>query len=399
MNRSVAAVVTTRSQYARIKTVYRALIEDDRIDFDLVVSGGGLVHRFGDLSEVIDDAEMEITKKIHTLVEGGEPVTQAKTTGMGLVEFATAFTEIGPDVVLTSGDRYETMATTIAASYLNIPVVHLEGGELTGSIDDKVRHATTKMADYHFVSTERSRRIVSQLGEPSDRIHETGCPSIDLCREIVGADRDDYDPQEAYGGVGDDVDVDQEYVVVQYHPLPTEYESNYEKTWTLIDAYEQLDVQAFWFWPNMDAGTDLVSKAIREYREKQDPGVVRFFINLDPRDYLTLVNNAECMVGNSSVGIRECSYFGVPTVNIGDRQQHRERADNVQDVPCETDDIADAIWAQLEHGRYTQSTRYGDGFAAEQITDFLGTTAPTLKDTMSPANIGLEKHSPVSKDD
>jgi UDP-hydrolysing UDP-N-acetyl-D-glucosamine 2-epimerase len=291
------------------------------------------------------------------------------------------------------------MATTIAASYLNIPVVHLEGGELTGSIDDKVRHATTKMADYHFVSTERSRRIVSQLGEPSDRIHETGCPSIDLCREIVGADRDDYDPQEAYGGVGDDVDVDQEYVVVQYHPLPTEYESNYEKTWTLIDAYEQLDVQAFWFWPNMDAGTDLVSKAIREYREKQDPGVVRFFINLDPRDYLTLVNNAECMVGNSSVGIRECSYFGVPTVNIGDRQQHRERADNVQDVPCETDDIADAIWAQLEHGRYPQSTLYGDGFAAEQITDFLGTTAPTLKDTMSPANIGLEKHSPVSKDD
>lgn len=391
MTTIVAAVVTSRSQYARVKTALQALTEDNRIDFHLIVSGGALVHRFGDLSEIIVEAGMEIDRKIHTLLEAGEPVAQAKTTGMGLVEYATAFEELNPDVILTSGDRHETMASTLAASYLNIPIVHLEGGEITGSIDDKVRHATTKMADYHLVSTERSKEIVSQLGESTDRIYQTGCPSIELAERIIQEERTDYDPQMEYGGVGDTVDVSQDYIVIQYHPLPTEYESNYDKTQELIAAHEQLDVQAFWFWPNMDAGTDQVSKAMREYREEQDPDGVRFFISLDPHDYLTLVKNSECMVGNSSVGIRECSYFGVPTVNIGERQQSRERGPNVLDVACEADKIAEGIRSQLQQGSFPQSTIYGNGDAARKITDTIAELNPELKPPMTPDLLGYQE--------
>lgn len=391
MSNSVAAVVTSRSQYARVKTALQALDEDDRIDLYLIVSGGALVHRFGDISEIIEDAGLVIDKKIHTLLEAGEPVAQAKTTGMGLVEYATAFKEFNPDLMLTSGDRHETMASTLAASYLNIPVIHLEGGEITGSIDDKVRHATTKMADYHLVSTDRSKKIVRQLGEPANRIYRTGCPSIELAEQIVQEGRDKYDPQTEYGGVGDRVDVSQDFIVVQYHPLPTKYESNYDKMQELISAFEQLDVQAFWFWPNMDAGTDQISKAIREYREQQEPNGVRFFISLDPHDYLTIVKNAACMVGNSSVGIRECSYFGVPTVNIGKRQQSRERGPNVLDVTCDANEIADAIRTQLQYGAYPQSTIYGNGNAAQKITDTIANFDPELKPPMRPDLLGTHE--------
>jgi UDP-hydrolysing UDP-N-acetyl-D-glucosamine 2-epimerase len=388
MSSCVVAVVTSRSQYARVKTALLALNDDDRIDLHLIVSGGALVHRFGDISGIMKDAGLKIDKKIHTLLEAGDPVAQAKTTGMGLMEYATAFEELEPNFMLTSGDRHETMASTLAASYLNIPVIHLEGGEITGSIDDKVRHATTKMADYHLVSTDRSKVIVRQLGEPDSRIYRTGCPSIEMAEQIIQEGRDKYDPQTEYGGVGDTVDVSQDYIVVQYHPVPTEYESNYAKTQELIKAYEELEVQAFWFWPNMDAGTDQVSKAIREYREQQDPDGIRFFISLDPHDYLTLVKNATCMVGNSSVGIRECSYFGIPTVNIGERQQSRERGPNVLDVASDAEEIVNGIETQLKKKSYPQSKIYGDGDAAQKITDTIAELDPELKPPMTPDLLG-----------
>lgn len=391
MTVGVVAVVTSRSQYARVKTALQALNKDDRIEFNLIVSGGALAHRYGNLTDVISDDGLTIDTKIQTLLEAGEPVTQAKTTGLGLMEYATALDDYEPDVLLTSGDRYETMASTLAASYLNIPVVHLEGGELTGSIDDKVRHATTKMADYHLVSTERSKRVVRELGEPSDRIYRTGCPSIDLAEQIIQERRDEYDPQAEYGGVGQAVDVSEEYIVVQYHPVPTEYHSNYDKTQELIEAYERLDIQAFWFWPNMDAGTDQVSKAIREYREDIDPEGVRFFISLKPEDYLTVVNNSTCVVGNSSVGIRECSYFGVPAVNIGDRQQSRERGPNVLDVGVDANEISDGIRSQLSHGPYSKSDIYGSGSAATTITETIAELDPELKPPMTPEVLGIKE--------
>jgi UDP-hydrolysing UDP-N-acetyl-D-glucosamine 2-epimerase len=287
------------------------------------------------------------------------------------------------------------MAVTLAACYQNVPIVHTQGGEITGSIDEKVRHATTKLADYHMVSTDRSAEVVNRLGEDEDRIYNVGCPSIDIADDVAENANPNYDPQDEYSGVGEYIDVTKDYIVVQYHPVPTQYQSEYDKTWELIEAVDQLDIQTFWFWPNMDAGTDKVSKAIREYRDQRDPEDIRFYINMRPTHYLTMVNNSVCLLGNSSVGIRECSRLGQPSVNIGDRQTGRERGPNVIDVPCETDAIVDTVETQIENGGYKPSSLYGDGDGAEKMVDAMSDIDFELKGSMDPTRLGLNEIAPT----
>jgi UDP-hydrolysing UDP-N-acetyl-D-glucosamine 2-epimerase len=353
-----------------------------------------VIRKYGSLSSILQDDGLEITNEMYNVLEGGNPVASAKTTGLSMVEFTNVLSNIEPDAVITIADRYETMAVTLAACYQNIPIIHTQGGEITGSIDEKVRHATTKLADYHMVSTERSAEVVNRLGEDRERIYRTGCPSIDIAKDIREHGDEDYDPQEQYSGVGENVDINEDYIVVQYHPVPTEYGTEYEKTCELIEAVDNLDVQAFWFWPNMDAGTDQVSKAIREYRDNRDPQDIRFYINMRPTHYLTLVNNSACLVGNSSVGIRECSYLGQPSVNIGGRQNNRERADNVLDVPCEADAIQEGIKAQLENGSYEHAPLYGEGDAAVKMVDAMEEIEFELKGSMNPTRLGLAEITP-----
>jgi len=387
--------MTSRGNYARIGPVLHELDEREEFDLDIINAGASMIREYGSLSAILEDDGLEITTEMYNVLEGGNPVASAKTTGLSMVEFTNVLNDLDPDAVITIADRYETMAVTLAACYQNIPVVHTQGGEITGSIDEKVRHATTKLADYHMVSTERSVEVVNRLGEDRERIYETGCPSMDIAKDISENADPDYDPQEQYSGVGEDVDVSEDYLVVQYHPVPTEYDTQYDKTWELIEAVDALDVQAFWFWPNMDAGTDQVSKAIREYRDQRDPQDVRFYINMRPTHYLTLVNNSACLVGNSSVGIRECSFLGQPSVNIGGRQNSRERAENVIDTPCEADAIREGIEEQLEVESYEGSTLYGEGDAAVKMVDAMEEVDFELKGSMDPTRLGLAEVSPA----
>lgn len=395
MSDNIVVCMTSRGNYARIGPVLHELDKRDEFNLDIINAGASMIREYGSLSSILEDDGLEITKEMYNVLEGGNPVASAKTTGLSMVEFTNVLNDIEPDAVITIADRYETMAITLAACYQNIPVVHTQGGEITGSIDEKVRHATTKLADYHMVSTERSVEIVNRLGEDRSRIYETGCPSVDIAKDIAETGEEQYDPQEQYTGVGEDIDVSDDYLVVQYHPVPTEYESQYDKTWELIEAVDELDIQAFWFWPNMDAGTDQVSKAIREYRDRRDPQDIRFYINMRPTHYLTLVNNSACLVGNSSVGIRECSFLGQPSVNIGGRQTNRERADNVLDAPCETESIRDAVETQIAHGSYEKSTLYGEGDAAVKMVDAMEQIDFELKGSMDPTRLGLAEISPA----
>lgn len=387
MTNHIAICLTSRGNYARTGTILHALEDNPDMDLDIIVGGASVVRKYGTLTEMLKADGLEVTNTFHNVIEGGKPISAAKTTGLSMMEFANELNSLDPDAVITIADRYETMAVTLAASYLNIPVLHTQGGELTGSIDDKVRHATTKMADYHFVSTERSKQILKCLGEEPQRVFDVGCPSIDLAKDIHNHGDKMYDPQHEYDGVGSNVDVTDDYLVIQYHPVPTDYQSQYEKTWEVIEAVDNLSLPVFWFWPNMDAGTDQVSKAIREYRNRRQPDNVKFYINLRPRDYLTVVSNSACLVGNSSVGIRECSYLGQPSVNIGERQMYRERAENVTDVSCRTEDIQDGIEAQLTSEAYPRSTLYGDGTAGEQICDLISNLEIERKGSMKPTDL------------
>lgn len=387
MARTVAVSLTTRSQYARVKTALDEISSDPEMELELLLTGAGVVRKYGSLQSILEEDGFEVSRTVQNVVEGGNLSSQSKTTGLAMVETTTWLRDVDPDLVVITGDRYEIMSIALPACYLNVPIVHLEGGEITGSVDDKVRHATTKFSDYHFVSTQRARQVVQALGEDSERVYKTGCPSIDVAEGVVRADDTEYDPQEEKG-VGAKIDVSEDFVVVQYHPVPTKYSDQYEKTWTLIDALNEIDIQKFWFWPNMDGGTDMVSKAMREFRGQRDPEDVHFLINLPPSEYLTLVNNSVCMVGNSSVGIRECSYFGKPAVNIGERQRFRERAANVTDVACEKDAIRDAVVDEIGNS-YESSSLYGDGDAGRRIADLIAGIDVQQKGSMNPAKLGL----------
>jgi len=276
-------------------------------------------------------------------------------------------------------DRYETLATAVAASYMNIPVVHVQGGEVTGSIDEKVRHAVTKLSNLHLVSTAGAAERVRKLGEEASSVVITGCPSIDIAAEVAARPAFDFDPFVKYGGVGPTTDLSKGYLVVMQHPVTTEYEEARQQVDETLYAVRDAGLPVLWFWPNVDAGSDGTSKGIRVFREKEKPGNFHLFRNMFPEDFLRLLVHATAIVGNSSVAIRECSYLGVPAVNIGSRQQGRERGANVIDVEHDRAAIARAIGEHKRRGKASSDHLYGDGRAGTRIADCLATTALTVE--------------------
>jgi UDP-hydrolysing UDP-N-acetyl-D-glucosamine 2-epimerase len=369
--RKICAVITARPSYSRVKTALQAIKEHPQLELQLVVAGSALLDRYGTAVNFIERDGFTINEKVFIVLEGENKTAMAKTTGLGVMELANVFYNLQPDAVLTIADRFETIATSIAAAYQNIPLIHLQGGEVTGNIDEKVRHANTKLADLHLVTSEDARQRVIKMGEEEDSVHNTGCPSIDLAAEVLQHPALDFDPIEKYGGVGGNFSANKGYLVVMQHPVTTEYDrakQDVQKTLKVIDA---LKIPTFWFWPNVDAGADGTSNAIRSYREKHDPEHIRFFKNMEPFDFLKLLVNSKCLIGNSSVGIRECSFMGVPVVNIGTRQNRRLRGENVIDVAYDIEAIKEAIEQQISSPKNIRSEIYGNGNSGKQIADII----------------------------
>ncbi len=377
--RNVCVVVTARPSYSRIKTALQAIESHPELELQLVIAASALLDRYGSVVEEIEADGFKIASQVYMVLEGENPTSMAKTTGLGVMELATAFYNLKPDVVVTVADRYETIATAIAASYMNIPVAHVQGGEVSGSIDEKVRHAVTKLADLHFVATPQAEERVLKMGETPGSVFVTGCPSIDLAAEVASSPILDFDPIERYGGVGGPIDLDDGYLVVMQHPVTTEHEKARFHVGQTLQAVTDLDVPAFWFWPNVDAGSDGTSQGIRAFRETKQPNKIHFFKNMAPTDFLNLLINSKGIVGNSSVAIRECSYLGVPAVNIGTRQRNRERGPNVVDVGYHAVEIRNKIVQQLDHGPFEPSPLYGDGKAGERIARLLSEVSLTTE--------------------
>ena len=369
--RKVCVVVTARPSYSRIKTALEAIRDHPELELQVVVAASALLDRYGGVVEEIIADGFDIASQVYMVLEGENPTSMAKTTGLGIMELATAFYNLEPDVVVTVADRYETMATAIAAAYCNIPLAHVQGGEVTGSIDEKVRHAITKLADLHFVATMEAAQRVLHMGEHDDKVFVTGCPSIDIAALVPRNDMMTFDPINRYGGVGHVTEVPDEYVVVMQHPVTTEHELARSHVTETLQAIDADGVTAFWFWPNVDAGSDGTSRGIRVFREDNPDSKIQFFKNMGPVDFLELLVHSSCIVGNSSVAIRECSYLGVPAVNIGVRQRNRERGPNVIDVAYDSSEIAAAMRKQIAHGHYASSPTYGGGDAGQRIAALL----------------------------
>lgn len=371
--RKICVVITARPSYSRVKTALKAIQEHPNLELQLVVAASALLDRYGSVVHQIERDGFQISEKVFMVLEGENPTSMAKTTGMGVMELATTFLNLCPDIVVTIADRYETIATAIAGAYMNIPVAHIQGGEVTGSIDEKVRHSVTKLADIHLVASQDAFERVVKLGENPLMIFNTGCPSIDLADEIKRLPRLHFDPFEKYMGVGRKLDLGKGYIVVMQHPVTTEYKDSREHVEQTLIAASRSNFPVIWFWPNVDAGADGTSAGIRSFRENNDTSNFHFFKNMAPDDFLRLLMGAKCLVGNSSVGIRECSFLGVPVVNIGSRQVGRMRGKNVLDVEYDQEQIHKAIAFQAGNGPYEGERIYGDGHAGTKIAQTLST--------------------------
>jgi UDP-hydrolysing UDP-N-acetyl-D-glucosamine 2-epimerase len=369
--RTICVVVTARPSYSRIRTALKAIAAHPDLRLQLVVAASALLDCYGNAVQAIEHDGFRIDERVYMVLEGENLVTSAKSTGIGLSELATVFDKLKPDAVITVADRYETLATAVAAAYMNIPVVHVQGGEVTGSIDEKVRHAVTKLSNLHLVSTALARERVIRLGECPDTVVLTGCPSIDIAAEVAADPDLDFDPFAKYGGVGPIPDLSGGYLVVMQHPVTTEYDEARHQVDETLYAVKDAGLPVLWFWPNADAGSDGTSKGIRMFRERENPKSFHLFRNMFPEDFLRLLVHATAIVGNSSVAIRECSFLGVPAVNIGSRQTGRERGRNVIDVDHDRAAIATAIRTHMANGRPPSDRLYGDGGAGQRIADCL----------------------------
>ena len=372
MRRKLLVVVQSRANYGRIKTVLKAAQRNDNIQLQIIVGASAILQKYGNVAEIMREDGFVADGIVYSIVEGESLTTMAKSTGLAIIELASHFERLEPDVVLTVADRFETMATAIASSYMNIPLAHTQGGEVTGSIDESVRHAITKLAHIHFPATERAAKFLLKMGENPLNVHLTGCPSMDILDSLPETTVSNLFAK--YSGVGPELNGKEPYLLVVQHPVTTEYGQGLGQiNETLKAAYRlsQNDHQIVWLWPNVDAGSDDVSKGIRVFREKHDSQKIHFYKNFSPEDYALLLKNSQCIIGNSSSGIREASYLGVPCVNIGSRQIGRERAENVIDVPHDAEKIYDAVLSQIGHGPFAKSTMFGSGSAGDKIIEIL----------------------------
>jgi UDP-hydrolysing UDP-N-acetyl-D-glucosamine 2-epimerase len=375
MKRKVCVVITARPSYSRIKTALCAIARHPDLDLQLVVAASALLDRYGSVFQNIQDDGFTIDARVYSVLEGENPTAMAKTTGIGLLELATVFDNLRPDIVVTVADRYETMSTAVAAAYMNIPVAHVQGGEVTGSIDEKVRHAVTKLADVHLVATQKAAERVIRMGENPSTVFVTGCPSIDLVAEIMDCPALNFDVFERYPGVGPVVDLSGGYLVVMQHPVTTEYGMAQQQVLETLTVAADSGIPTLWFWPNVDAGADGTTSGVRAFREAYRPSNIHFFKNMASADFLRVLYNCRCLVGNSSAGIRECSFLGVPVVNIGSRQAGRDRGRNVLDASYNRREIGAALQRHLSNGRYPTDPLYGDGHAGPRIAQCLTESA------------------------
>lgn len=373
--------MASRANYARVKYVLRAIKERDDLELQLIVGASVLLYRFGKAVDVIRQDGFEPIRSIYYIVEGETLTTQAKSTGLGIVELSTAFEDLKPDIVVTVADRFETMATAIAASYMNIPLAHIQGGEITGNIDETVRHAITKLSHYHFPSTEKSAERLLKMGEESWRVMLTGCPSIDI---LVNEDLSLHEYVfSKYGGIGSGIDSEKPYILVLQHPVTTSYGESLHQIRETLLALKERPEQKIVLWPNVDAGTDDISKGIRVFREKNMHLNFHYYRNFSPEDYAVILNNAVCVVGNSSSFIREGSFLGVPAVMVGDRQEGREHGPNIITVGYNHQEISQAIERQISHGRYPSVSIFGNGKAGMRIANLLAEVPISINKRMT----------------
>lgn len=367
--RKICVVLVDRANYGRLKPVMAAIKNHPSLELSVIASGTLVLERFSYPIKEVERDGFEINSKIYVELEGSVPTTMAKSIGFSVIEFSSEFLRLEPDIVLLIGDRYEALAACIAASYMNKTVCHIQGGEVSGSIDESARHAITKFSHYHFPSTHRSKEFLVRMGENPETILGVGCPSSDIAKSLIKSQKNLNVLN--FSGNGPSIDVNKPFLLSIYHPNTTKYGSEVNEMLELLKALDKIKMQTVILWPNIDAGSDHISKTLRVFRDNINNDWLRTITNVNPTDYLNILANAACAVGNSSSFVRDSSFLGTPVVLVGDRQDGREFANNVIKVKPVVGDIERSIQFQLNHGPYDISSLYGDGNVSDRIASEL----------------------------
>jgi UDP-hydrolysing UDP-N-acetyl-D-glucosamine 2-epimerase len=392
--RKICVVLVDRANYGRLKPVMESIKAHPALELQVVVAGTMVLERFGHPRKLVADDGFTIDGEVYLELEGSVPSTMAKSVGLGIMEFANEFQRLRPDVVLLIGDRYEALAAAIASAYMNICLAHIQGGEVSGSIDESARHAISKFAQFHFPSTQRSADYLVRMGERPDTILAVGCPSSDLARRM---DRQFDGELINSNGAGARIDFARPFLLVVFHPTTTEYGAERDQMHEVLTALQQLETQTLLLWPNIDAGSDHISKTVRQFRTQRASGWLRTVTNLAPEIYLQVLANAACAIGNSSSFVRDASYFGTPVALVGHRQRGRETAEHVTPVEPRAADIVATVKRQLARPPYPPSTLYGDGKVSGRIADALVALQPYVQKRLAYADVfSPSKPSPVN---
>ncbi|WP_263356886.1 UDP-N-acetylglucosamine 2-epimerase [Acidicapsa ligni] len=385
MKRRIAVVTTSRADYSHLYWPLFELSRHSEIELGIIALGAHLSPEFGHTIREIEKDGFPIIARIECLISSDTDIGMAKTIGLATLSLADAMGAWRPDLILLIADRYEMLAPASVALALRIPIAHIEGGEVSqGAIDDAVRNSLTKLAHIHFTSTATARRRVISMGEEPWRVHHAGAPSLDHLR------RSSLLTQEALEHLLS-IDLQQPTILVAYHPVTIHRDTTREAD-ALFAALSRVSEQIIFIYPNSDSGSyELIARTKAFAAERPNTNI---FVNLSALTYWSLLRHVNVLVGNSSSGIMETASYALPTVNVGMRQQGRERARNVLDVPANAEDIVAAI----EHAQTSEfrdslagmTNPYGHGNAAEIIVDILATTPLNSLLIKAPAPISDE---------
>ena len=368
--RKICLIITSRIHYTRNKLLLDEIKNHPDLELQLIVGGSALLSKYESMVPILARDGFNINEKLYINLEGGDNIAMSITTGLAVIEFTTAFQKLDPDIVVLRADRFEMLAAALAAAYLNKTIAHIEGGDVSGSIDESVRHAITKLSHIHFVTNEKSKQRVLRLGENPDYVFNVGSLDVEYASKVPSAN--DFSILEEEG-VGGKVNVNYPFIMVIQHPVTSE-KDNFSHVKETLQAVYELKIPTLWFWPNIDAGTDDISHSIRQFREYFNPPFIRFIKYLSPEIFINLLKRTGCLVGNSSAGIKECSYLGTPVVNIGSRQNQRyekEIMKHIIGVDYKKEEIKEALQKQIERGRYQPNLYYFQPDTSKKIVDIL----------------------------
>ena len=359
--RRICYISGTRADFGLMRSTLQTIRDHPALSLEVIATGMHLSPLYGETVREIEAAELEVSARVPVPLEPATGATMARNIGLMTGAFVDAMEARRPDVVLLLGDRGEMLAGAMAGIHLNIPVAHIHGGERSGTVDEPVRHAISKLSHLHFTATAEARERLIRMGETPAHVHVTGAPGLD---GLAGSDL----PERAALAAGYGLDPARRFALMVYHPVLQEAAQAADDTRRILQALDAAGVQVLVVAPNADAGSDGVRAALAEAAGR--PGLV-MRTHLGRADFIAAMARADLMIGNSSAGIIEAASFGTPVLNVGPRQNLRERNANVVDIPATEDALAQGVAGALAQGRHPMVNVYGDGHAGGRIADLL----------------------------